>query len=80
MNLFNCVKSNLFIVGNIDNNEDVIGIPQEAQDVVMKLGDNKTSSMDNITAEHSKLASEKLPLLPFACYLFYWVSSPCYST
>lgn len=66
--LFNCVKSNLFSVGNIDNNEHVIVNPQELQDAVMKLGDSKASGMDSRTAEHLKLASKKLYPLLAICF------------
>ena len=66
--LFNCVKSNSFSVGSIDNNEEVIVTPQEVQDAVMKLGDNKASGLDNITAEHLKRASKKLYPLLAICF------------
>ena len=52
----------------IDNNEDVIVAPQEVQDAVMKLGDNKASDMDNITTKHLKFASKKLYPLLAICF------------
>ena len=41
----------------------MIVTPQEVQNAVMKLGDKKASGIDNITAEHLKLASKTTRLL-----------------
>lgn len=76
--LFTCVKSNLFGVGNIDNNEDVIVNPHRVQGAVMKLGDNWVCSMDNMSAQHLKLGNKKAS--SSACFLFYWVIIPSYTT
>lgn len=42
--------------------------PSEVHDAIMKLGDNKAYSMDNITAEHMKHASKKLCPLLSLCF------------
>lgn len=39
--LFSCVKSNSFTVGNIDSNEDVTVLPQEIYDAIMMPKDNR---------------------------------------
>ena len=35
--IFNCVKSNSFVAGDVDNCEDVIVSPQEVYDIVTGL-------------------------------------------
>lgn len=66
--LFNCVKSNSFVVGNIDINEDVTVSPKEVYDAIMRLKDNKACGMDKISAEHLKFASRKLCPLLAICF------------
>uniref|UniRef100_A0A671UZC4 Reverse transcriptase domain-containing protein n=1 Tax=Sparus aurata TaxID=8175 RepID=A0A671UZC4_SPAAU len=66
--LFNCVKSNSYSVGSLDNTENAIVSIQEVYEEVMKLGNNKACGMDNITAEHLKLASKKLYPLLAICF------------
>ena len=63
--LFNCVKSNSYSVGSLDN--AIVSI-QEVYEEVMKLGNNKACGMDNITAEHLKFASKKLYPLLAICF------------
>jgi len=50
--LFNCVKSKLFTMGDIDSNEDVTVLPQERYDAIMMLKDNKACGMNEISEEH----------------------------
>ncbi len=74
--LFNCVKSNTFTVGNIDTKEDMTIVLQEVHDAIMMLKDNKACGMDNISAEHLKLVSGKLyPLIAicFTGFLFHGI-------
>ena len=66
--LLNCVKSDLFIVDNVEFSSDVIVTPAEVHEAMIKLKDNKACGLDNITAEHIKLASEKLCPLMAMCY------------
>lgn len=62
--LLNCVKSNLYVVDNVDFNDDVLVTSAEVHEAIMKLRDNKAFRLDNITAEHIKHASKKLcPLM-----------------
>lgn len=62
------MTSNFFEVGNIDNYEDVNVSPQEVQDAVMMLKDNKACRMDHMSAEHLKFASRKLCPLLSICF------------
>ena len=71
--LFNCVKSNLFMVENVDFNDDVIVTHGEVYDAVLKLSDNKACGQDNITAEHLKLATKKLCPLVALCFTGFFV-------
>ena len=74
--IFNCVKSNSFVAGDVDNSEDVIVSPQEVYDIMTGLNNNKSCGANRISAEHSKNASGKLyPLLAicFTGFLIYGV-------
>lgn len=44
---------------NVEFNDDVIVTSAEVHEAILKLGDNKACGLDNITAEHNKLAGEK---------------------
>ena len=66
--LLNCVKSDLFIVDNVEFNNDVIVTPAEVQEAMVKLKENKSCGLDNITAEHIKYAGQKLCPLLAMCY------------
>ena len=66
--LFNCVKSKIFVLDNVVYNEEVIVTSVEVQEAILKLGDGKACGLDNISAEHIKLASGKLCPLVAMCY------------
>ena len=66
--LFNCVKSNLLIVDNVECNDDVVVTPGEVREAIFKLKDGKASGMDGVSAEHMKHASGKLCPLVAMCY------------
>ncbi len=62
--LFNCLKSDRFIVDNVEFTESMVVKPDEIQEAIKKLDDNKSCGLDFISAEHLKNASQKLvPLL-----------------
>ena len=61
--LFNCVKTNSFSVGSLDNNENAIVSTQEVYEEFMKLVNNKACGLDNITAENSLAKNSILCLL-----------------
>ncbi len=71
--LLNCVKSNLFVVDNVEFHEDVIVTSAEVHEAILKLRDNKACGLDNITAEHLKLASKKLCPLVALYYTGFFV-------
>ena len=58
--LLNCVKSNLFVVDNVEFNDDVIVTSAEIHEAMLKIKDNMACGLDDITAAHIKLASKKL--------------------
>ena len=66
--LFNCVKSNLYVVDNAEFSGDVIVSPEEIQEAILNLSDNKACGPDNITAEHLKCASKKLCPVIAMCF------------
>ena len=66
--LLNCVKSNLFIVDNVDYNNDVVVTPGEIREIILNLKDGKACGPDGISAEHLKFASGKLCHLLAMCY------------
>ena len=62
--LFNCLKSSMCCISNVDFTEQMVIKPDEIQEAIKKLEDNKSCGLDNINAEHLKNASQKLiPLL-----------------
>lgn len=71
--LLNCVKSNLFVVDNVEYNDDVVITSSEIHEAILKLRDNKACGPDHITAEHLKLASKKLCPLVAMCYTGFFV-------
>lgn len=66
--LFNCVKSDPYNVGNIVNGEAVSITTKEVYQAITQLADNKASGLDQITAEHLKLASPKVAALLAICF------------
>ena len=63
--LFNCVRSEPHCTGNIE--EEVVHIsPYEISQAIRQLAD-KACGMDNITAEHLKLASPRVAVLLSIC-------------
>lgn len=67
-NLYNCIKSKLAPVGEMESNEGVIVTPQEVFDAVFKLKNNKSCGLDKVTSEHLKFASRKLYPLLAMCF------------
>ena len=67
--LFNCVKSDLYKVGNVANS-DTVGITcrEVVQQAITQLADNKASGLDRITAEHLQFASPRAAALLAICY------------
>ena len=62
--LFNCVRSDAFVVEKVDSTENVTVRSEEAYNTIMNLEINKACGPDLISAEHLKYASLKLaPLL-----------------
>ena len=75
-NLFNCINSELYKVGYIKYDENMIIMPQEVDKAINKLSKNKASGLDGITAEHLKYASAKTSLLGLCFNGFYsWYTS-----
>ena len=66
--LFNCVKSDLYKVGNVANSDTVEITCREVQQAITKRADNKASGLDQITAEHLKFASPRAAALPAICF------------
>ena len=65
--LFNSVPSEPYCVEEIED-EDVLCSPNEICLAIRQLADNKSCGMDNITAEHLKLASPRLTALLSMCF------------
>ena len=62
--LFNCLQRNVFRIDNVEFTESIVVRPDEITAALKKLGDNKSSGLDSISAEHLKNASNRLiPLL-----------------
>ena len=60
--LFNCIKYEPYHVGKIDE-ESICFHPNDVLSAIGQLADKKASGLDNITAEHLKLAGPKLAVL-----------------
>ncbi len=65
--LFNCVKSDDFNIGNVSFNNEVIKA-EEVTSAIGKLVLNKSCGPDQITAEHLKFASHRLVVLLALCF------------
>ncbi len=66
--LFNCVKSDPYIVGTIDNS-DAVGITtNEVYQAITQLDNDKACGPDQITAEHLKFASPRVAALLAICF------------
>lgn len=66
--LFNCVKSDFYKVGNVANSETVGITCREVQQAITQLADHKASGLDQITAEHLKFASPRAAVLLAICF------------
>lgn len=66
--LFNCVKTNITTIGNIESDAGVIVTPREVFDSVSKLKNNKSCGLDKVTSEHLKFASTKVYPLLAICF------------
>ena len=67
-NIFNCVKSDEFHIGEISHNDGVVIRPDEVRYAIDKLKLNKACGQDQIMAEHMKNASQRLPVLLAICF------------
>ena len=66
--LFNCVKSDPYIAGEIVNSENIHFTAKEVFQVISELADNKACGPDEISAEHIKLASPRAAVLLAICF------------
>lgn len=66
--LFNYVKSEPYVLGNIAKSDTVIITPSEVQQPIAYLCENKATGSDGITAEHLKYASQKVAVLLAMCF------------
>ena len=60
--LFNCIKNDPFVVGDVSSDEAVISA-KEVHLAISQLADNKASGSDSISAEHLKHAGPRLAVL-----------------
>ena len=67
-NIFNCINSDLFKVGNVKCDDNMVIMPQEVDKAINKLSNNKASGLDGITAEHLKYASARTSPLLRLCF------------
>lgn len=65
--LFNCVKSDCFSIGNVSN-DNVVITTEEVAGAIKKLSMSKSSGLDQITAEHLKYASHRVVVLLALCF------------
>ena len=65
--LFNCIQSEPYTVGSIEDEAVAISI-REVLDAIRNLADNKACGQDKITAEHLKLASPRLAAKLAICF------------
>ncbi len=72
-NLFNCVKSNVVVVENVDLSENMVVRSVDVHDTIMMLDDNKDCGMDHITAEHPRNASYRMGPLLAMCFTGFMV-------
>ena len=73
MKLFNCVKSNVMMVDNIDLATNVVVRSSEVADAIDLLVNNKACGLDKITAEHLKYASNRLKPMLAMCFTGFMV-------
>ena len=65
--LFNCIKSEPYSSGKVE--EEMVHIcPSEISQAIKQLADGKACGLDNITAEHLKLASPRVAVLLSICF------------
>ena len=68
-NIFNCVKSDVFSIGEIPLSDGVVIWPDEVSHAIEKLKINKACGQDKITAEHLKYASQpSISVLVALCF------------
>ena len=65
--LFNCIKYEPYHVGKIDE-ESICFHPDEVLSAIGQLAGKKASGLDNIPAEHLKLAGPMLAVLLSVCF------------
>ena len=65
--LFNCVKSDPYRVGSIEEEAGIFSA-SEVLKAIERLADNKACGHDDITAEHLKLASPRLAAMLAICF------------
>lgn len=66
--LFNCIKSNVVVVDNVDVSDNMMVRSNDASDAIMMLDNHKACGIDYITAEHLKNASPRLCPLLAMCF------------
>ena len=66
--LFNCIKSEPFVLNNVDPNENLVIRPDDIFEAISMLDNNKACDMDHIYAEHLKYGSQKLCPLLSMCF------------
>ena len=67
MELFKCVKCDVFIVDDISHNNVVIR-PDGVSYVIRKLALNKSCGLDQISAEHLKFSCHRVSVLLALCF------------
>ena len=67
-NIFNCVKSEVFNIGEIPHSDGVVIWPDEVSYAIEKLKINKACGQDKITAEHLKYSSQSISVLLALCF------------
>ncbi len=67
-NIFNCVKSDVFNIGEIPHSDGVVIRTEEVCYAIDKLKFNKACGQDRITAEHLKYASQSIAVLLALCF------------
>ena len=65
--LFNCIKSDPFVVGDVSGDEAGI-TAKEVHLAISQLADNKASGSDHISAEHLKHAGPRVAALLALCF------------
>ena len=65
--IFNCVKSDTFTVGDVPHHDGVTIRPDDVCYAIEKLSLNKACGLDQIAAEHLKYASSRVSVLIALC-------------